>query len=43
MAFIARPVGIYAVPLLRSQLEHLVGLGGDLGAVRHDDCALKRA
>ncbi|GDZ14776.1 hypothetical protein MCC01954_12430 [Bifidobacteriaceae bacterium MCC01954] len=47
MAFIARPVGIYAVPLLalsqRSQLEHLVGLGSDLGTVRHDDHALKRA
>lgn len=47
MTFIARPVGIYAVPSLalsqRSQLEHLVGLGGDLGTVRHDDCALKRA
>ena len=44
MAFIARPVGIYAVPLLalsqRSQLEHLIGLGGDLGTVRHDDHAL---
>lgn len=40
----SRPVGIYAVPLLalsqRSQLEHLIGLGGDLGTVRHDDHAL---
>ena len=44
MTFIARPVGIYAVPSLalsqRSQLEHLIGLGGDLGTVRHDDHAL---